>query len=315
MQPKTFDFEEKHRDLYAKLTELKELANKLQINLDTEIKHLENKLEQAKKNKYQNLTPWEKVLLNRQLDRPNSIDYIDYIFDSWIELHGDRLYGDDQAIVGGIAHLNGAPVTIVGHRKGKTTKENIKYNFGMPHPEGFRKVKRLVLQAEKFKRPVITFIDTSGAYPGVGAEKRGQAWAIAELMMTMSSIKVPIISIIIGEGGSGGALALGVGDRLIMLSNAVFSVASPEASASILWKKLDAVEEMAALLKITAQDLLERGFIDKIIEEPTDKKDMLTCVGDEIKSDLIEHISKLQLLSGEELIKRRRIRLRDMGIV
>lgn len=308
-----FDFEEKHSDLAVKIAELKDLANKLQINLDGEIEHLEKKMIQVKMDKYQNLTPWEKVLLNRQLQRPGSTDYIEYIFTDWLEFHGDRRYGDDKAIVGGIARLNEMPVTVVGHRKGKSTKENIEYNFGMPHPEGFRKVERLVLQAQKFKRPVITFIDTSGAYPGVGAEERGQAWAIAELLMTMSSLKVPIISIIIGEGGSGGALALGVSDRLIMLSNAVFSVASPEASASILWKRLDAVEEMAAALKITAQDLWARGFIDEIIAEPTDTKDMLPSLGEKIKAQLIKHLPDLQLLSAGELVKRRMTKLREMG--
>ncbi len=308
-----FDFEEKHSDLAVKIAELKDLANKLQINLDGEIEHLEKKMIQVKMDKYQNLTPWEKVLLNRQLQRPGSTDYIEYIFTDWLEFHGDRRYGDDKAIVGGIARLNDVPVTVVGHRKGKSTKENIEYNFGMPHPEGFRKVERLVLQAQKFKRPVITFIDTSGAYPGVGAEERGQAWAIAELLMTMSSLKVPIISIIIGEGGSGGALALGVSDRLIMLSNAVFSVASPEASASILWKRLDAVEEMAAALKITAQDLWARGFIDEIIAEPTDTKDMLPSLGEKIKAQLIKHLPDLQLLSAGELVKRRMTKLREMG--
>lgn len=310
---RTFDFEEKHNDLAVKIAELKDLANKLQINLDGEIEHLEKKMIQVKMDKYQNLTPWEKVLLNRQLQRPGSTDYIEYIFTDWLEFHGDRRYGDDKAIVGGIARLNDVPVTVVGHRKGKSTKENIEYNFGMPHPEGFRKVERLVLQAQKFKRPVITFIDTSGAYPGVGAEERGQAWAIAELLMTMSSLKVPIISIIIGEGGSGGALALGVSDRLIMLSNAVFSVASPEASASILWKRLDAVEEMAAALKITAQDLWARGFIDEIIAEPTDTKDMLPSLGEQIKAELIRHLPDLQLLSAGELVKRRMTKLREMG--
>lgn len=268
MIKRQFDYEDKYQKLQEKMQELLDLSETMQLDLSNEVDILNSKMEQIREDKYLNLTPWEKVLLSRHIERPTSRDYIEKLCDEWIELHGDRYFGDDPAIIGGIAEFNGIAVTVIGHQKGKDTKDQLLHNFGMPNPEGYRKVQRLLLQAEKFKRPVLCFIDTPGAYPGIGAEERGQAWAIAQVLMTMSALKVPVVSVVIGEGGSGGALALGVADRMFMLSNAVFSVASPEACASILWKDLDRVEEMANVLKITASDLLDMGIADEIIGEP-----------------------------------------------
>ena len=213
-------------------------------------------------------TAWEKVQMARQMDRPKALDYINNLFDDFIELHGDRNFGDDKSIIGGIALLDQMPVTVIGEQKGKNAKENIERNFGMPEPEGYRKALRLMKQAEKFKRPIITFIDTPGAYPGMGAEERGQGEAIARNIMEMSNLKVPIICIVIGEGSSGGALAIGVGDRIVMLENAVYSILSPEGFASILYKDASKAKEAAENMKITANDLKKLGIVDDVIKEP-----------------------------------------------
>ncbi|MBO8158279.1 acetyl-CoA carboxylase carboxyltransferase subunit alpha [Thermosyntropha sp.] len=315
MSKKVFEFEEQHENILAKLNELKEISSTTGFNLEKEIKLLEEKIENLKKERYSNLSPWEKVVLSRQTDRPGCRQYIEEIFTDFVELHGDRFFGDDKAILGGIAFFEGVPITVIGHQKGKNTRENIERNFGMPHPEGFRKAKRLLLQAEKFGRPVITFIDTPGAYPGVGAEERGQAWAIAENLRLLSGLKVPIISIVIGEGGSGGALALAVADKLFMLSNSVFSVASPEASASILWKDLKEVEKMAAALKLTADDLKAFGIIDDIIPEPPGGANQdLKEVADIMRKCIREALEELLSLTSEELVKRRYERLRKMTV-
>ena len=222
------------------------------------------------------ITAWEKVKLARELDRPKSLDYIKALFDEFIELHGDRNFGDDKSIIGGIASLEGMPVTVIGEQKGKNVKENMERNFGMPEPEGYRKALRLMKQAEKFKRPIITFIDTPGAYPGMGAEERGQGEAIARSIMEMSRLKVPIICIVIGEGSSGGALAIGVGDKIVMLENAVYSVLSPEGFASILYKDSTKAKEAAENMKMTANDLKKLGIIDKIIKEPETEHKMIS---------------------------------------
>lgn len=218
-----------------------------------------------------NITAMDKVGLARKSDRPKSLDYINLIFDDFIELHGDRCYSDDKSIVAGIAKINDIPVTVIGQQKGKTTSENIERNFGMTNPDGYRKALRLMKQAEKFGRPIITFIDTPGAYPGIGAEERGQGEAIARNLMEMSRLEVPVICIVIGEGSSGGALALGVGDRIVMLENAVYSILSPEGFASILYKDASKASEAAEKMKITAQDLKEMNIIDKIISEPEER--------------------------------------------
>ena len=216
----------------------------------------------------QKLTAWDRVNLARKTDRPTALDYIDNIFDEFMELHGDRNFSDDKSIVCGIATLQGNNYTIVAEQKGRNTKENIERNFGMPNPEAYRKSLRFMKQAEKFKRPIITFIDTKGAYPGIGAEERGQGEAIAKNMMEMANLKVPIIAIVIGEGSSGGALAIGVGDKVLMLENAIYSILSPEGYASILWKDGSKAKEAAEMMKITAKDLKDLKIIDKIIKEP-----------------------------------------------
>ncbi len=259
------------------------------------------------------LTAWDRVTLARQLERPKASDYINSIFEDFIELHGDRCFGDDKAIIGGIATLNKMPVTVIGEQKGKNVKENMERNFGMPEPEGYRKALRLMKQAEKFKRPIITFIDTPGAYPGMGAEERGQGEAIARSIMEMSSLKVPIICIIIGEGSSGGALAIGVGDKIVMLENAVYSILSPEGFASILYKDSTKAKEAAQNMKMTANDLKKLKIIDKIIKEPEDgaQNDFETIV-EEIKKYLTQSIKKLQQLTEEELLKQRYAKFRNM---
>ena len=213
-------------------------------------------------------TAWDRVILARKTDRPKALDYINSIFEDFIELHGDRNFADDKAIVGGIATFEGRPVTVIGEQKGKKAKENLERNFGMPNPEGYRKALRLMKQAEKFNRPIITFIDTPGAYPGIGAEERGQGEAIARNMYEMSKLRVPIICIVIGEGSSGGALAIAVGDKIVMLENAIYSILSPEGFASILYKDASKAKEAAEDMKATAEDLKKFGIIDKIIKEP-----------------------------------------------
>ena len=259
------------------------------------------------------ITAWEKVTLARELDRPKAMDYINSLFQNFIELHGDRNFGDDKSIVGGIATLEGMPVTVIGEQKGKNVKENMERNFGMPEPEGYRKALRLMKQAEKFKRPVVTFIDTPGAYPGMGAEERGQGEAIAKNLMEMSKLKVPIICIVIGEGSSGGALAIGVGDKIVMLENAVYSILSPEGFASIVYKDASKAKEAAENMKLTAKDLKELGIIDKIISEPEKgaQNDFETVI-EEIKKYLVKNIKELKKLTEEELIQQRYEKYRKM---
>ena len=259
------------------------------------------------------ITAWDRVTLARELDRPKALDYINSLFEDFIELHGDRRFGDDKSIIGGIATLEGKPVTVIGEQKGKNVRENMERNFGMPEPEGYRKALRLMKQAEKFKRPIITFIDTPGAYPGMGAEERGQGEAIAKNLMEMSRIKVPIICIVIGEGSSGGALAIGVGDKVVMLENAVYSILSPEGFASILYKDSSKAKEAAENMKMTANDLKKLGIIDKIIKEPENgaQNDFETVV-EEIKKYLVQNIKKLEELTEKELIEQRYEKFRNM---
>lgn len=252
------------------------------------------------------LTPWEKVKLARLIERPNGLYYINHVFDEFIELHGDRYYGDDPAIIGGIARIGDTPVTVIAHQKGMNTKENIARNFGMPHPEGYRKAMRLMQQAEKFHRPVVCFIDTPGAFCGLGAEERGEGESIARSLMIMSSLKTPIISIVIGEGGSGGALALGVADKIYMLENAVYSILSPEGFASILWKDAKRAEEAASVMKVTAQDLKHLKVIDGIIEEaPGGVQNNPQLTVNKIRSMLIHNLAELQEQEIEELLEYR----------
>ncbi len=256
-------------DILQKEKKLQKLEEELQ-RLDDEkaIEAIKNTIQAYKIKSMASLTSWDRVLLARHPKRPTAKDYIEHIFDDFIELHGDRNFADDQAIIGGIAMLNNIPITVIGQRKGKTTKENIAYNFGMPHPEGYRKAMRLMRQAEKFNRPIVTLIDTPGAYPGLGAEARGQGEAIAKNLFEMSDLGVPIIAIIIGEGGSGGALAIGMGNRVYMLENSIYSILSPEGYASILWKDASKAKVASEVMKLTSYDLEELEVIDGIIKEP-----------------------------------------------
>jgi acetyl-CoA carboxylase carboxyl transferase subunit alpha len=267
------DFERPIEELETKIDELKRISDGKDIDISGEIKKLDKKVRDLRSDIFSSLTPWQKTLIARHPDRPYTLDYVNMIADDFVELHGDRSFSDDPAVVTGLAKIGDIPVMIAGHQKGRGTKERISRNFGQPHPEGYRKSLRLMRLAEKFRRPVITFIDTPGAYPGIGAEERGQAEAIATNLMEMSRLKVPIISVVIGEGGSGGALALSVADRLFMLEHATYSVISPEGCAAILWKKngdlgTEDFSKAADALKLTAQNLLNFKIIDGIIPEP-----------------------------------------------
>lgn len=260
------------------------------------------------------ITPWERVSLARKVERPKSLDYINLIFTDFIEFHGDRCFADDKSIIGGIALLDDQPVTVIGQQKGKTTTENIERNFGMTNPDGYRKALRLMKQAEKFNRPIITFIDTPGAYPGLGAEERGQGEAIAKNLLEMSRLKVPVICIVIGEGSSGGALALGVGNKVIMLENAVYSILSPEGFASILYKDSSKSAEAAEKMKITASDLKEMNIIDYIISEPDGgAQNDLNKVAQDLKKYLVKNIDELSKYTKEELINLRYDKFRAIG--
>jgi acetyl-CoA carboxylase carboxyl transferase subunit alpha len=255
-------------ELQEQIDRLLELAERKGMDVSENLRELRSQLAQLQEEAFRNLAPLDQVLLARHPGRPYTLDYVTRAFSDWIELHGDRSFRDDAAIVGGWARLNGSPVMVIGHQKGRDMKDNLHRNFGMPHPEGYRKALRLMRMAEKFGRPVVTLIDTPGAYPGIGAEKRGQAEAIAMNLREMARLKVPTISVVIGEGGSGGALALGVTDRILMLEHAVYSVISPEGCAAILWRSAEYRDQAARALKLTSKDLLTLGIVDEAISEP-----------------------------------------------
>ena len=263
------------------------------------------------------ISAWDRVKIARMLDRPKALDYINGIFEDFIELHGDRNFADDKSIVGGIARLNGKSVTVVGEQKGKNTKENIERNFGMPNPEGYRKALRLMKQAEKFKRPIVTFIDTPGAYPGMGAEERGQGESIARNIMEMSRLRVPVVCIVIGEGSSGGALAIGVGDKVAMLENSIYSILSPEGFASILYKDSSKAKDAAENMKLTAKELKKLGIIDDIIKEPQGgAQEDFEQTKEEVKKYIVKNIKSLENYikenSIEDLIEKRYQKFRNM---
>ncbi|NBJ68995.1 MULTISPECIES: acetyl-CoA carboxylase carboxyl transferase subunit alpha [Clostridia] len=308
------DFEKPIVDLKDKIAELKRFTADSDINLTEEITTLEKRLTVLEDDIYSNLRPWDRVQLARHPERPTTLDYIEQLFTDFIEFHGDRSFGDDAAIVTGIAFYKGKPVTIIGHQRGKDTKENIRRNFGMPHPEGYRKALRHMKQAEKFSRPIICFIDTKGAYPGKAAEERGQSEAIARNLMEMAGLTVPIICIVIGEGGSGGALALGVGDEIHMLENSTYSVISPEGAASILWKDASYAQRAAESMKITAYDLKKLGLIDQIVPEPKGgaHRDLNQQAGylDQVIADSLR---SLEPYSVEELLEKRWEKYKQMG--
>ncbi|GAF64338.1 acetyl-CoA carboxylase carboxyltransferase subunit alpha [Bacillus sp. TS-2] len=307
-------FEKPIIELKNKINELRSFTEEKEIDLSDEIKKLESRLQDLEKEIYGNLKPWERVQIARHTERPTTLDYISHLFSNFIELHGDRLYGDDPAIVGGIAKFEGKPVTVIGHQRGKDTKDNIYRNFGMPHPEGYRKALRLMKQADKFNRPIICFIDTKGAYPGKEAEERGQSEAIARNLIEMAGFSVPIICIVIGEGGSGGALALGVGNHIHMLENSTYSVISPEGAAALLWKDASLAQKAAETMKITAPDLKQLGVIDEIIPEVKggahrDVKAQASFIEKIIK----ESLQQLTLLSKEELIEQKYMKYKNIG--
>ncbi len=302
-------------ELEKKIEELKQFSIDKEIDLSTEIELLEQKRINLEKDTYSNLSPWQHIQIARHFKRPSFYEYVDHIFEGFIELHGDRLFRDDPSIVGGIAYLNQQSVTVIGHQKGKDTKENIKRNFGMPNPEGYRKALRLMKQASKFNRPIITFIDTPGAFPGIEAEERGQGEAIARNLLEMAQLEVPIISVIIGEGGSGGALAIAMGNHVLMLEHAIYSVISPESCGAILWKDSSKGEKAAEALKITAKDLLNLGVIDDIITEPLggghhNPEQLMGSV----KKALISHLDVLKEYSKEKIVEHRYNKFRKMGL-
>jgi len=306
------DFEKPIFELELKLAEMKKVSDNLDIA--GEIKIIEDKVETLKESIYKGLTRWQRVQLARHPERPYTLDYIYMMTQNFIELHGDRTFGDDKAIVGGFAKIDNYKVMIIGHQKGRDTKSNLYRNFGMPNPEGYRKALRLMKLAEKFHRPVITMIDTPGAYPGLEAEERGQAEAIARNLLEMSRLKVPIIVVIVGEGASGGALGIGIGDRILMLENTWYSVISPESCSSILWRSWDYKEQAAEALRLTAPDLLEQKVIDRIIPEPLGgaHKDQ-ELAASILKKALLEELQLLERIKPEKLIDMRLEKFGKMG--
>src|SRR5690625_4013849 len=311
---KILDFEQPIMDLKEKISELKRFTKDSDIDLTGEITTLEKRLTTLENDIYSNLKPWDRVQMARHQQRPTTLDYIQVLFDDFIEFHGDRLFGDDAAIISGIAKYKGKPITVIGHQRGKDTKENIHRNFGMPHPEGYRKALRHMKQAEKFKRPIICFVDTKGAYPGKAAEERGQSEAIARNLMEMAGLTVPIVCIVIGEGGSGGALAISVGDHIHMLENATYSVISPEGAAALLWKDATMAKQAAERLKITSYDLKELGILDDIIPEPKggahrNLKEQVTHINQVIERSLYE----LEQKTTEELLEDRWQKYKKIG--
>ncbi|GIP20933.1 MULTISPECIES: acetyl-CoA carboxylase carboxyltransferase subunit alpha [Paenibacillus] len=307
-------FETPLTEMRKKIDELKQFGDEKGIDFSDEINRLEERYRELEEGIYSSISPSQKMHLARNHQRPTSLDLIQLIFTDFIELHGDRMFGDDLAIVGGIAKLNDTPVTVLGQQRGKDTKDNIARFFGSPHPEGFRKALRLMQQAEKFGRPIVTFIDTKGAYPGITAEERGQSEAIARNLRDMASLRVPVICVVIGEGGSGGALALGVGNRVLMLENAIYSAISPNGAASILWKDASKADQAAEAMKITAEDLLEMEVIEEIVPEPKGgaHKDY-EQTAHSIKEAVVRHLEELKSKSADELREERYQKFRKIG--
>lgn len=308
------DFERPIAELKAKIAELKAFMEKNEIDLQGEVDKLEERLKELTETTYANLTPWQRVQLARQIGRPTTLDYIRGLCDEFVELHGDRHFADDLTIVGGVGLISGQPVTVIGHQKGRDTKENIRRNFGMANPEGYRKALRLMKQAEKFGRPVVFFIDTPGAYAGMSAEERGQSVAIAENLLAMAGLRVPTLSIVTGEGGSGGALGLGITDRIYMLDYAWYCVIAPESAAAILWKDAKLGPKAAEVMRLTAKDLLDLGVIDRIIEEPMGgaQKDPEWMVR-KMREVVIDGLRELLSVPIDELLEARYHKYRQMG--
>jgi acetyl-CoA carboxylase carboxyl transferase subunit alpha len=309
------DFEQPIAELEAKIEELKHVTCDPEVNIQEEIARLQAKSRQLTTSIFANLTPWQITQLARHPHRPYTLDYIGALCTDFNELHGDRMYADDGAIVGGLARIEGRPIVIIGHQKGRDTKERVRRNYGMPRPEGYRKALRLMQLAERFDLPLVTLIDTQGAYPGVGAEERGQSEAIARNLLEMSTLAIPIVSVVTGEGGSGGALAIGVCDRLLMLQYSIYSVISPEGCASILWKSQDKREAAAEALNMTAERLERLGLVDEVIEEPLGgaHRDPATTVG-RLKAAILTHLDALEALPRERLVPLRAERIAGFGV-
>ncbi len=314
MDMKFLDFERPIAELEAKIEELRFVGDDSEVNINEEVARLKDKSESLTRSIFAKLSSWQVARVARHESRPYTLDYLRLIAPDFQELHGDRMYADDPAIIGGVCRIDGRTVMLIGHQKGRDTKERVRRNYGMPKPEGYRKAQRLMRLAEKFSLPIVTFIDTPGAYPGVGAEERGQSGAIAQSLYMMSALETPIISVVIGEGGSGGALAIGVGDKLLMLQYSIYSVISPEGCASILWKSADKAEDAAEAMRITAQDLSEFGLVDEILNEP--------CGGahrnpeemaDVIRNAILQSLDELDQLSLPQLLEKRQQRLASFG--
>lgn len=309
------DFERPIAEMEKKIEEIKTYASSEGMDVSEEVKRMEERLRKLEKEVYSNLTRWQRVQIARHPKRPYTLDYIEMTMTDFVELHGDRLFGDDHAVVGGLARLNGEPVVVIGHQKGRNTKESLYRNFGMAHPEGYRKALRLMKMAAKFRRPVICLIDTPGAYPGVGAEERGQAESIARNLFEMSHLPTPIVVAIIGEGASGGALGIGVGDRLLMMENAWYSVINPEGCSLILWRNRDRKEDAAEALKLTAADVMEVGIVDRIVPEPFGgaHRDPARA-GENLKAALADTLLELRALPVEKLVEQRVEKFCRMGV-
>lgn len=310
------DFEKPIVELEKKISELKNFISDKKIDLSSEVKRLEEKLEHLKKDTYSSLSAWQKVQLARHPLRPYTLDYIGMLMTDFIELHGDRLFSDDKAMICGLAKLDNQKIAVIGHQKGRDTKENLKRNFGCAHPEGYRKALRVMQLAQESNLPIVVFIDTPGAYPGIGAEERGQSQAIALNLREMTRIGVPIVAVVIGEGGSGGALGVGIADRVCVLENAYYSVISPEGCAAILWKNGAKAPEAAEVLKLTAEGLLKMGIIDEVVPEPLGgaHRDPAKTAAN-IKETLLRNLSELKQLSPQDLLKERYKKFRKMGVV
>ena len=308
------DFEQPIAELEAKIEELRFIGDDAEVNINEEVSRLREKSESLTKNIFSKLSAWQVAQVARHPSRPYTLDYLASIAPDFQELHGDRMFGDDPAIVGGVGRINGRAVMFIGHQKGRDTKDRVRRNYGMPKPEGYRKAQRLMRMAEKFKLPIVTLIDTPGAYPGVGAEERGQSEAIAASLYLMAGLKTPIISVVIGEGGSGGALAIGVGDKLLMLQYGIYSVISPEGCASILWKSADKAEDAAEAMRITASSLSGYGLVDEVLEEPLGGAHRNPDgMAERIREALIRSLDEFDQISIEQLLEKRQRRLAGFG--
>lgn len=314
MDLKFLDFEQPIAELEAKIDELRYVGDDSEININEEVSRLKSKSESLTKSIFSKLSAWQIAQVARHPMRPYTADYLRLVAPDFQELHGDRMYADDPAIIGGIGRLDGRPVMFIGHQKGRDTKERVRRNYGMPKPEGYRKAQRLMKMAEKFSLPIVTFIDTPGAYPGVGAEERGQSEAIAYSLFLMAKLRTPIISVVIGEGGSGGALAIGVGDRLLMLQYSIYSVISPEGCASILWKSAEKAEDAAEAMRITASSLNDFGLVDEVLQEPLGAAHRDPgATAEVIRNALEKHLADLDRLDTDQLLEQRRQRIAGFG--